>query len=173
MGIYVTWLITHASDALFVGLFLALGGAVSVVVGIVLLAIVSVLHMPEPTRPQHWRAIGYRAAFLATCVVAGIAIILCVLDLSTRYRVSVHNRSGKTLHVRIEGGGIAADPVMLEPDAVTHRSMWFEGEGPLELEAKGPGLTIDEVIDGYVYRGKSEDRTITIHADGKLDVSSK
>lgn len=189
------WLFTRAEVFEVLGFLVILIG-----LGLFALGLVSLLffffveskqlHIPKT---ETWKRSGLTLAILLANFPAAVGCMMIALHYSSQFVVVVVNESNQEIvAAEISGGGVrgfhgnlgqpgvTTDPSNRREDATVLPSiaagesrtflLYIETEGTLYFDVDGAGEAEALVVEGYVMRGHSGKRKVTIHEDGSASL---
>jgi hypothetical protein len=124
-------------------------------------------------RGRLWIAVSVCAILMLGNFPAALGLMALALEVvSAEYVVQIDNRTKLPLgEIRVFGGGLDEDYKDIAPDAELLKRFWIKQDGDLKFEAVSNGHKIQAVIENGVTRYKPGHKTITVMADGQIEVS--
>jgi hypothetical protein len=176
VSIFLLWLVTRWEWLMFAGVFTLYGGLAVFCIGALALARFCWLAFRTPEQPRRrlWLSTLGCAALLLSNFPVAVGIVSSVLQIETRYTVTVRNGSPQPLSgVRVFGGGCEADFGTIPPGGSVRRSFWIQHDDQLEFRALSGATMHAETIDGYVTNSLGGNTTVVLNPDATVSVSNR
>ena len=124
-------------------------------------------------RPTGWiiKKIGYRRSMVLAFLIMALGIIVCVQWLGSRYSVTVHNQTARTLEqVRVHGGGVQELLGSIGPGSRATAVLRLQQEGMLVVELRDESEQREGTVVGYLSREEGGASVVRIPEEGEFQV---
>jgi hypothetical protein len=170
---WLYWLITRWSGCIVIGISTILGGVMLFVVGTIALACYGWLAFRSKalSRRRFWFSTLGCAGLLLVNFPVAYGVVVSVILIEARYKVTVHNASDQPLDgVWVVGAVPEVWFGTVPPGSIVQRSFLILNDGEIEIQAVSRAIKYSKTIDDCHPWSKG-DTTVTFESDGKISVS--
>lgn len=175
LGVYAAWLVTGNPNLMFLGVFLLPLCMLFFIIGCVSL-LFAARALKKSGDAHRGRKILLALACLLINFPAAIGIMIHADYRSSFFDIRVVNQTRQTLNdiTIIDPQGTAQTLPMILPDKTVAHDLSLRGEGSVRYRMTLSGETHEGVLIGYITSDlRPQGATITIHANGQIEVTEK
>ena len=170
-AIYVSWRQSRSEWLISAGFVNIAVGLVLFVSGVICLSMRST-RITSGGPDVHRRLSNFRKLAWVLLIVnfpAALLIALSVIDVQTRYTVTVINESSRPIQsLLLKGPGVSVEAGSISPKKSLRKHLQFSGDGSLDFEIRSEQSKTNGVVEDYVTGGLGGAKTIRINGDGSI-----